>query len=133
MKKVLLTILFFIISSKSFSQNDEFQYVVSAKDGTEVYILFEKDNYGIKEFWAKMVLPVKNVKNKKGKLIKIGGGYTLEFFKMNCSDKTYSTSDGIKYNENGDVIQTNYLESYNEKVIPGTVMSAVCRYICEIE
>jgi hypothetical protein len=133
MKKILLTLLFFIVYSKSFSQNDDFQYVVSAKDGTEVYVLFEKDNYGIKEFWVKMIPPFKNVKNKKGKLIKTGGGYTLEFFKMNCSDKTYSTSDGIKYNQNGDVVQTNYYETFDEKIIPGTVLSGVYKYICETE
>lgn len=134
MRNLLFCFLLFIISANSFSQNDdEYQYVGSAKDGTKVYILFEKENYGMKEFWIKMINPVKTVKNKKGKLIKSGGGYTLEFCEMNCSAKTFSTSNGIKYNKNGDVAQRLYDDTYNERVIPGTIMDAIHNYICKTE
>lgn len=133
MKKILFTILLCIISSKSFSQNDEFQYVASAKDGTEVYLYFEKDNDGTKEFWLKIINPIKTLKNKKGKLIKTGGDSTIEFYKLNCSDKTYSTSDGVVYNRNGEVIRKIYINAYDDRIIPGTIMSGVYKYICEIE
>lgn len=133
MKKILYTILFFILYSKSFSQNDEFQYVTSTKDGTEIYLYFEKDNDGIKEFWLKIIHPIKTAKNKKGKLIKTGGESILQFYKLNCSEKRYSTSDGVIYDRNGKVIQNIYTDSYDDKVIPGTVMSAVYRYVCESE
>jgi hypothetical protein len=131
MKKALLTILFFIIYSKSFSQNDEFQYVTSAKDGTEVYMYFEKDNDGTKEFWLKIVDPSKNIKNKKGQLIKTGGSSSVQFYKLNCSEKTYSTSDGVIYDRNGEVIKRIYNDSYNDRIIPGTILNAVYKYICE--
>ena len=133
MKKILLTILFFIISSKSFSQDDEFQYVTSTKDGTEVYLYFERDNDGTKEFWLKIINPIKKIKNKKGKLIETGGDSSVQFYKLNCSDKRYSTSDGVIYDRNGKVIQKIYIDSYDDKIIPGTVLSAVYRYVCESE
>jgi hypothetical protein len=131
MKKILFTLLLILISQKSLSQNDEFTYVASATDGTEVYVLYERDNYGTKEFWVKMVKPVKTVKNKKGKFIKSGGGYTLAFFKMDCSTKTYSTSDGVEYNRNGQVVNRSFIDVYDEKVIPGSVLSAVYKFVCE--
>ncbi len=133
MKKIFFTLLFIIICQKSFSQDDEFKYVASSRDGTEVYVLFERDSYGTKEFWVKMVAPIKTIKNKKGKLIKTGGGYILTFFKMNCSSKTYSTSDGLEYNKEGEVIRRNFFDVYNEKVIPGTILSGVYKYVCETE
>ncbi|KQB37663.1 surface-adhesin E family protein [Flavobacterium aquidurense] len=133
MKKILFTIFLLVISSKSFSQNDDFQYVTSAKDGTEVYLYFEKDNYDTKEFWLKIVPPIKTGKNKKGKLIKTGGGSSVQFYKLDCSEKTYSTSDGVIYDRNGEIIEKIYNDSYNDKIIPGTVMSAVYRYVCETE
>lgn len=133
MKKILLTILLFTIYTKSFSQNDEFQYVTSTKDGTEIYLYFEKDNDGIKEFWLKMINPIKTVKNKKGKLIKTGGDSSVQFYKLNCSEKRYSTSDGVIYDREGKVIQKIYSDSYDDKIIPGTVLSAVYRYVFESE
>jgi len=133
MKKILPIILLFIISSKSFSQNDEFQYVASAKDGTEVYLYFERDNNGTKEFWLKIINPIKTIKNKKGQLIKSGGDSSVQFYKLDCSEKRYSTSDGVIYDRNGKVSQKIYIDSYNDKIIPGTVLSAVYRYVCETE
>jgi len=133
MKKILFTILLFIVYSKSFSQNDDFQYITSTKDGTEIYLYFEKDNDGTKEFWLKMINPTKTAKNKKGQLIKSGGDSSVQFYKLDCSEKRYSTSDGVIYDRTGKVIQKIYSDSYNDKVIPGTVMSAVYRYVCETE
>jgi len=133
MKKILLTILLFTFYGESFSQNDEFQYVTSTKDGTEIYLYFEKDNDGIKEFWLKMINPIKTVKNKKGKLIKTGGDSSVQFYKLNCSEKRYSTSDGVIYDREGKVIQKIYINSYDDKIIPGTVLNVVYRYVCENE
>lgn len=135
MKKTLFTLLILIISSKTFSQtDDEFQYVTSSKSGNEVYIHFEKDNYGTKEFWLKITEPIKTTKNKRGKLIKTGGGYTLEYIKMDCAEKEYSSSDAIKYDKNGNSTRRpEYYDTQGEKIIPGSVMSGVYRYICETE
>lgn len=133
MKKVLFTAFLLIVFSKSFSQNDEFQYVTSAKDGTEIYLYFEKGNDDIKEFWLKIINPTKTVKNKKGQLIKTGGDSNVQFYKLDCSEKRYSTSDGVIYDRNGKIIQKIYIDSYDDKIIPGTVMNAVYRYVCETE
>ncbi|QSW89945.1 hypothetical protein J0383_03790 [Flavobacterium endoglycinae] len=133
MKKILFTAFLLIVFSKSFSQTDEFQYVTSGQDGTEVYLFFERDNDGYKEFWLKLVSPTKTVKNKKGKLIKTGGDSTLQFYKLDCSEKTYSTSDGVIYNRNGEAIKKIYINSYDDKIIPGTILSAVYKFVCEIE
>ena len=133
MKKILFTILFIILYTKAFSQNDEFQYVTSTKDGTDIYLYFEKDNDGTKEFWLKIINPIKTSKNKKGKLTKTGGDSSVQFYKLNCSEKRYSTSDGVIYDRNGKVSQKIYIDSYDDKIIPGTVLSAVYRYVCETE
>jgi hypothetical protein len=120
---------------KSFSQsNDEFQYVTSSTSGTEVYVHFEKDNYGTKEFWVKITNPVKFKKGKNGKTFKTGGDYTLEYIKMDCSEKEYSSSNAVKYDKNGNATQRpEYYDTYKEKIIPGSVMSGVYKYICETE
>lgn len=133
MKQKLLIIIFFIITCKSFSQNDEFQYVTSSKDGTEVYLYFEKGNDQIKEFWLKIIDPTKTVKNKKGQSIKTGGDSIVQFYKLDCSEKRYSTSDGVLYDRNGKVVKKIYVDSYDDKIIPGTILSAVYRYVCETE
>ena len=133
MKKILFTAFLLIVFSKSFSQTDEFQYVTLGQDGTEVYLFFERDNDGYKEFWLKLVSPTKTVKNKKGKLIKTGGDSTLQFYKLDCSEKTYSTSDGVIYNRNGEAIKKIYINSYDDKIISGTILSAVYKFVCEIE
>ncbi|WP_149208049.1 surface-adhesin E family protein [Flavobacterium johnsoniae] len=131
MKKIFFLALFIMICNKSFSQSDEFQYVTSAKDGTEIYLYFEKGNDDIKEFWLKIINPTKTVKNKKGQLIKTGGDSSVQFYKLDCSEKRYSTSDGVIYDRSGKVIQKIYTDSYDDKIIPGTVMSSVYRYVCE--
>lgn len=135
MKKLLFTLLILTISSKAFSQtDDEFQYVTSSNSGIEVYIHFEKDNYGTKEFWLKMTEPIKTTKNKSGKIIKTGGGYSLEYITMDCSEKEYGSSDAVKYDRNGNPTQRpDYYDTQGEKIIPGSVMSAVHKYICETE
>jgi len=133
MKKIFFLTLFIIIYSKSFSQNEEFQYVTSTKDGSDVYLYFERDNNGTKEFWLKIINPIKTIKNKKGQLIKSGGDSSVQFYKLDCSEKRYSTSDGVIYDRNGKVSQKIYIDSYNDKIIPGTVLSAVYRYVCETE
>ena len=135
MKKILFTLLILTISSNTFSQtDDEFQYVTSSKSGNQVYIHFEKDNYGTKEFWLKMTEPIKTTKNKSGKIIKTGGGYSLEFITMDCSEKEYGSSNAVKYDRNGNPTQRpDYYDTQGEKIIPGSVMSAVHKYICETE
>ncbi|MCA1919044.1 MAG: hypothetical protein LDL38_06565, partial [Flavobacterium piscis] len=77
--------------------------------------------------------PIKTIKNKKGQLIKSGGDSSVQFYKLDCSEKRYSTSDGVIYDRNGKVSQKIYIDSYNDKIIPGTVLSAVYRYVCETE
>jgi hypothetical protein len=122
-----------MICNESFSQSDEFQYITSTKDGSEVYLYFERDHEGNKEFWLKVINPTKTVKNKKGQLIKTGGDSSIQFYKLDCSEKRYSTSDGVIYDRNGKVIQKIYTDSYDDKIIPGTILSAVYRYVCENE
>ncbi len=120
---------------KSFSQSDdEFQYITSSTSGTEVYVHFEKDNNGTKEFWLKMTEPLKTVKSKNGKIINTGGGYTLEYINMNCNEKDYSSSNALKYDKKGTASQRpEYYDTYDVKIVPGSVMSAVYRYICETQ
>jgi hypothetical protein len=71
MRQILLTLLLFTISLKSFSQSaDEFKYITSSSSGSQVFIHFVKDNYGTKEFWLKFTEPIKTTKSKNGKLSK---------------------------------------------------------------
>ena len=135
MKKTLFTLLFLIVSCHTFSQSDnDFQYVTSSQSGKEIYIHFEKDNYGTKEFWLKMTEPVKTTKSKSGKIIKTGGGYTIEYIKMNCSEKEFSSSYTTKYDKNGNPTSlSSYYDVHDQKIVPGSVMSGVYRYICATE
>lgn len=128
MKKILL-ILILLFTSKIYSQNNDFVYVTSAKDGTEVYVKQEDEVFNTKHFWIKMTNPVKKVKSKSGKYIKSGGGYTMQFMKLDCSDKTYSTSDGVMYNTSGKVVREVF-DLYNERVIPGSIMEGIYNYVC---
>ena len=131
MRKIIITIILFIVSNLMYSQDsDDFQYVAAAENGSMVYVLFEKENYGTKEFWQKMTYPLKTIKGKSGKLTKSGGGYSLQYIKMNCAEKEYSSTDIIIYDRNGkSKNRPEYYDQHNAKVIPGSVMSAVHRYM----
>lgn len=114
LKKIFILSLL-LSSSISFSQNDdEFEYVTSSTSGNLIYVHFEKDNYGTKEFWLKITEPSKSIKSKNGKIIKSGGGYTLEYCKMNCTDKDYSISDLVRYDKNGNPRKTEY---YSDEIM----------------
>ena len=56
------------------------------------------------------------------------------FVTLDCSDKTYSTSNMVMYDRLGKVTsRPSYLDEYNERVVPGSVMSALYRYVCNNE
>ena len=90
---------------------------------------FEDEIFNTKNFWVKMTNPIKTIKNKSGKYIKSGGGYTLQFMKLDCSYKTYSATDGVTYNSSGKVVRETF-DLYNERVIPGSIMEGIYRYVC---
>lgn len=129
--KLFFSFLFLYFANLSFSQTDEdFILAASAKDGSEYYVYIEKVNYDSKDIWVKNPIPVKSVKNKKGKLIKSGGGYTLAFMKVNCSDREYDLIQTIAYDKNGNVKENYENDSYGNKVIPGSIMSGIFEYVC---
>lgn len=129
--KFLLSILFILIFNFSFSQSDDdFNYAASDNKGNDYYVYIEKVNYSTKEIWIKKTDPIKTIKNKKGKYVKTGGGYTLSFLIVNCSDKEYDSKQTIKYNKSGDVVDSNDFPSYSNKVVPGSVMSGIFDFVC---
>lgn len=134
MKKTIFTFLLLLISFISYSQSsDDFIYVTTSVDKNDFYVLLEKNDDNTKEFWLKSVNPTKYVKGKNGKRVLTGGGYSLEYIIMDCSDKTYSTSNMVSYQKNKVTSRPDYLNTFNERIIPGSVMSAVYLYVCDIE
>lgn len=131
MKTKLLLIALFILSfSKIYSQNEEFTYVTSSKNGEDYYVLIKKiDDYST-EIWVKKTEPIKYKKNKSGKTIKTGGGYILTFMTIKCGESTYDLGESITYYENGNVKSNIDISSYENRVVPGSVMSAIYDFVC---
>ena len=131
MTKLFYLTLFLLMFNFSFSQSDEdFTYSTSDKKGCDYYIYIEKVNYSTTEVWVKRIEPLKTVKNKSGKYVKTGGGYVLQFMIINCSDREYDVRNRISYDRNGNVVESDDYVSYNNKVIPGSVMSGVFDSVC---
>lgn len=133
MKKILYLMLF-LTSTIAFSQSDEdFSYVTSDVKNNDYYVYIEKTNYSTVDAWIKKVEPIKTIKNKKGKIVKTGGGHTLQFIQMNCSEREFDIKESITYNKNGEVVSSNDYPSYNNKVVPGTVMAGILKAICNTD
>lgn len=129
---ILLAILLFI--NVSYSQSDEdFNFVTTSKDGTEYYVYIEKNTEYSKEIWVKSLIPTKTIKNKKGKYVKIGGGYNLAFIIMSCSKKKYDINQTVSYNKDGKVTENSDFPSYDKKIVPGSVMSGIYDFVCNSE
>ena len=129
MRKLLLTFLLFPIFY--FSQQDANGWFLAntGVDGTKNYIKnLEKNGSDTFTCWVKMVSPMK--KNKKG--VKIGGGYSLQYWTVYCGGKQYSVSETVTYNSNGTPIDS-YDRSYEgvKNVIPDSVAEGITVLVCD--
>ena len=131
MAKFFFFSIFLLMSNYGFSQSDnDFLYARSDTKGGDYYVYIEKAEYGSKEIWIKKTEPLKTVKNKKGKYVKTGGGHTLQFVIIDCSNRKYDVKQRITYDKSGDVVDNNDFPSYDNKVIPGSVMSGIFDFVC---
>ena len=134
MKELLLFFIFTLFSNYSYSQSDEnFVYIGSNTENFKHYVYKEKVNSLSIDAWIKTIEPTKTVKNKKGKYVKTGGRYSLTFVSMNCSTREYDITQEVTYNIDGKVISSNDFPKYGKKVIPGSIMTSVCDYLCSEE
>jgi len=131
MKKIFLLLLFVISFNKIHSQTKEFTYVSSSVSGEDYYVLIEKYNDYSTEIWVKKTEPVKYKKNKSGKAIKTGGGHSLTFVTIKCGESTYDIGESITYYENGNIKSNIDISSYENRVIPDTVMSSLYNFVCK--
>lgn len=134
MKKLLFTLFMLIVSTKSFSQsNDEYQYVTLSSDGSTYYVHLELCTQDTKKFWLKIISPNKTSKSKSGKIIKKGGDFTVKYLSVDCSFKEYTIYEESNFDKNGNLISSEQFSSYDrysERIMPGTVMSAIYKYVC---
>lgn len=131
MKTKLLLLVFFLLSiNKIYSQSDEFTYVSSDTKGEDYFVLIEKTNENSVELWIKNTVPIKYKMNKKQKKIKTGGGYCLTFVTINCNESSYDLGESISYYENGSVKNKSNFPTFDNKVIPGSIMSSIFNSVC---
>ena len=130
--KIKLSLLFLLFSTLIYSQETEWSYLGDTNDGEGIYLKLEQDNSYSKKAWVKFVKPITSKKNKQGKTIKVGGGYTIGLWTVDCTDKVYSINSRLTYNSKGAVISEG--ESYNdperENIIPDTVGEFIFKNIC---
>ena len=128
--KIFLTLLLILSFSKIYSQNEEFTYVTSSKNGEDYSVLIIKINDYSTELWVKKTEPIISKKNKSGKIIKTGGGYSLTFMTIKCGDSTYDLGESIAYDQNENIKSNIDIASYENRVVPGSVMSAIYNFVC---
>ena len=116
--------------TESTIDDDGFQYVTTSKEGSNYSILIEKSKFNTTEIWVKNSVPLKTKKNSKGKLIKIGGGYVMTYMAINCENKEFNVEEKVSYNSKGEVINSDKFGSYGNKIVPGSVMSAIYKFVC---
>lgn len=127
------SVFFLLLSHLSFSQSDEdFSYATSSKDGIDYFVYIEKTEYdGSKSIWVKSTKPIKTIKNKKGKTVKTGGGKTLTFMKIDCSERTFDILETIEYDKSGNVVKSYNDYSYGNRIVPGSIMTGIHGYVCD--
>ena len=132
MKKIILAITL-MISSLTFAQEEtDWTYLGDTNDGESIYLKLEQDNSYSKKAWVKFVKPITSKKNKQGKLIKVGGGYTIGLWTVDCDDKVYSINSRLTYNSKGTVISQgeSFYDPERENIIPDTVGEFIFKNIC---
>ena len=132
MKKIILAITL-MISTLTFAQEEtDWSYIGDTNNSEGIYLKIEQDNSYSKKAWVKFVKPITSKKNKQGKLIKVGGGYTIGLWTVDCDEKVFSINSRLTYNSKGLVISKG--ESYNdperENIIPDTVGEFIFKNIC---
>lgn len=110
--------------------SEGFKYVADSKDGSIYSVLIEKRTFNNTEIWVKNTIPIKSVKNSKGKVVKSGGGHALTYMVINCNDKEYTIEEKVTYNSKGDVLKSEKIMSFNNRIVPGSVMSAIYSKVC---
>lgn len=131
MKKSFIVVFTLFINALAFAQsNDDFTYAATDTSNIDFYFLIEKVTDSYKEVWIKAISPEKTIKNKKGKYIKTGGGHKLSFMNIYCDDRKFDALETVSYDKNGKVTGSNYEPNYDNRVIPGSVMSAIFESIC---
>jgi hypothetical protein len=128
--KIFITLLIMLSFSKVYSQNEEFTYVTTSTNGEGYSVLIKKIDEYSTEIWVKKTEPIKSKKNRSGKIIKTGGGYSLTFMSIKCGDSTYDLGESIAYDQNGNVKSNIDIASYENRVVPGSVMSAIYDFVC---
>ena len=132
MKKIILAITL-MISTLTFAQEEtDWSYIGDTNNSEGIYLKIEQDHSYSKKAWVKFVKPITSKKNKQGKLIKVGGGYTIGLWTVDCDEKVFSINSRLTYNSKGLVISKG--ESYNdperENIIPDTVGEFIFKNIC---
>ena len=132
--KTTLIVLLLMFLSPVYSQSEEeFKFIGSYDDGTEIYIKIEKEDIFSKEVWIKQINPTVSKKNKNGKYVKSGGDIILRFIIMDCENKTYDQKDVLLYSSNGKLKEQNqeYEYRYGLRIVPSTNMDEIRKKICE--
>lgn len=119
------TICVAFLSVVAFGQDFKFAF---KSDKTNIYIKEE----GNGKAWVKYVDQIRTIKNKKGKYVKVGGETFMTYDRYDCKNKTTSSKAYIKYNRNGNVVDSyDYGFFTNEKsIIPGTVGEGILDIVC---
>lgn len=123
MKKIYL--ILFLISTYTHVLAQEFKLAFTS--GNDKYFIREEGN---NEAWLKEIRPLKKIKNKAGKWISTGGGFTLHYIKCNKNNRTYAIGETIIYDAKGNV--KNRVEGslyLTNKIIPDSIIEGVCKVI----
>lgn len=73
-----------------------------------------------------------DIKSAWVKICRVNGAYKLHFAAFDCSAKKMSIMAAVEYDKNGDVIDSNEYEDWNEHwihVIPETLGKTIYKYI----
>lgn len=131
MKTIFSVLILLLITNICFSQSNSYQFVTNDKNGNSFYVKFEREKFGIKEIWIKMIFPKKEVRETYGARYKISTGYGVSYVKINCIEREFATVFATKYDKNGNVIKqdkVSYIEY--QKIIPESLMEVIYRYVC---
>ncbi|RZJ33826.1 MAG: hypothetical protein EOO51_12365 [Flavobacterium sp.] len=130
----LIALFILLSAATSYGQTDEdFSLASIGTDGTEYYVFIEKSNYSTKDIWVKYTENVRSIKNKKGKMVKIGGEKTMSFMTINCSEREYDLIQTTVYSRDGTFLKQREIRDYGNKIVPGSVMAGICDYVCAQE
>lgn len=129
--KIITLLALLFLSTHSFSQSPgKLEFVGIYDEDDSVFIQRINSVNNTHDIWIKVVVPSVPYEYEKGKWIKIEGSATFIKTRINCEHSTYDVLRSYSCNPNGEHIQDDYEETYDNPIRKGSFYEMALKFLC---